>query len=165
MKNITFTAVDPEGRVHTRTTQSRAYTHTVVALPNEAKTIAWVTSKEQRLQDENNFAHYAAYLDGTSEFLPRNLWEHDDAKFEARVKKGIANAVERLAGASTAQEYADMRMKAVLERIADMKSNGFYDTYQSYGWCGRLDLAHKLKAKLEGQSWLRVTILEAVKKC
>lgn len=154
-----FTAIDPNGTVHTRNSKSRTYTHMVVGLPSCLVALRSAISSNFRKLNKSNFYYHKALADGTSKFLTKSGWE-DDAQHAARCDREIKQATDFLRGCTTADEYADMQMHRMINVMHKRASDGYYDTYQSLGWCGRADLAHKLKLSSENQNWIGVTIIE-----
>jgi hypothetical protein len=155
-----FTAIDPAGRTHTRNSKDRTYTHTVVGLPSPVRYTLAAMSPEMRKTHRHNFKYHAAFVDGTSKWLERKVWE-TDVHFATRTQQEIAAAKDALQGCQNAQEYENMMVDAALARIKKAMTDGFYATYQNLGWCGRHDLAQKLKITSENKGWVNVTILEA----
>jgi hypothetical protein len=155
-----FTAVDPAGLTHTRNSKDRTYTHTVVALPSSVQRTLAATSPAMRKTHRSNFVYHLNMANGTSKWLERTLWETEVSHI-TRTKQEIAKAQNALRGCQTAQEYENMMVDADLARIKKAMTDGFYATYQNIGWCGRLDLAQKLKTTSENKGWVGVTILEA----
>ena len=155
-----FTAIDPNGVTHTRTSKTRTYTHTVVGRPSSVAATLRVTSKGVRALHRKNFAYHDAIAKGTSQWLERSRWETEE-KYAQRRADDIAKSVNELNGCDTAQDYENMLVNAALEGIRHSTARGYYDKYHSLGWCGRADLAAKLKIKSENRRWVDVTILEA----
>lgn len=153
----TFTAIDPNGTAHTRTSETRIYTHTVVGLPSLQRAILYTISKENRKSFVDSYPHFAAYLDGTSRWLKKHDWE-TDAKYDGRVAYEIARSEKELNGATCADEYGQMKIDAKLANLRKLEAEGYYNKYQNMGWCGRADLAAKLAAKKT--SLICITVLE-----
>lgn len=156
-----FTAIDPAGKTHTRTSKSRTYTHTVFALPSSVTAFLWANSKEARKSHRENFAYYAEMANGTSSFLDKRFYETAEQNAERRAN-AMESAVKTLGGCQIAQEYEAMLVRRDLERIQKQREEGYYDTYQNMGWCGRADLAQKLKTTTENRNhaWVNVTVVE-----
>jgi hypothetical protein len=155
-----FTAIDPAGLTHIRNSKDRTYTHTVVALPSSVRYTLSAMSPEMRKAHRHNFKYHAAFADGTSQWLERKVWE-TEVQHLTRTQQEIARSKSALQGCETAQEYENMMVDAALARIKKAMTDGFYATYQNLGWCGRHDLAQKLKIASENKGWVNVTILEA----
>lgn len=155
-----FTAIDPAGLTHTRNSKDRTYTHTVVALPSSVRYTLAAMSPEMRKNHRSDFKYHAAFADGTSKWLERKVWE-TELQYLTRTQQEIARSKNALQGCETAQEYENMMVDADLAKIREGMANGYYATYQNLGWCGRLDLAQKLKTTSENKGWIGVTILEA----
>lgn len=162
MPSTTFLATDPNGVVHKRTSQNRQYTHTVVARPSKAWAINVVTSKEMHRNHISNFSHYSSYLDGTSRFLERRTWQ-SERQHQESVARDLERAREALQGDMDVNTYIARKDREALDAIEQNDKVGFYNAYSNLGWCGSLNLAHKLASKQKGY-WVDVTILEAVKK-
>ena len=148
----TFTAVDPNGVTHTRNSKARTYTHMVVGRPSSVAHTLMVTSKEVRALHRKNFAYHDAMAKGTSRWLNGLTADYRDVE--------IANAKHHLNGCETAQDYETMMVNAALEPIRHNMARGYYDKYQDLGWCGRPDLAAKLKVTSQNRKWVDVTILQ-----
>lgn len=155
-----FTAVDPVGATHTRTSKNRVYTHTVVGLPSSVRHTLQATDTALRSLHRSNFLYHLNMANGTSKWLERKPWE-TDVQFATRTQQQIASSANALQGCNNAQEYEAMLVNAALERIRHDMARGFYSTYQNLGWCGRHDLAVKHKTASENRGWIGVTILEA----
>ena len=125
MPRTTYTAIDPAGRTHTRTTASRSYTHTVVSKRSYQAALADAQSKQSYDMDLRNFKFYAENAD-----------RHP----------------ERVAG-HTPESYAEAQRAARVASVEAQKAKGFFDEYVNWGWCGRADLALKLLAKAQGSTW------------
>ncbi len=152
MPSTSYFAIDPCGVTHTRTSATRLYTHTVVALPSAQNAILSAKSPGMRAHHKRNFSYYADKVRGTSRWLQRNSWESEE-KHNARVLAESEAAEAELDGCDTADQYADMLIAATLARIADATRAGHFEAYQNMGWCGRADLAAKLAAKTQGQAY------------
>lgn len=155
----TFTAIDPNGKTHTRTSKTRTYTHTVVGLPSSTKATLAAMSPEARKLHRSNFKYHMAFVDGTSTWLAKKDWE-GDAQHKVRVEVEIEHAAIELDGCETAQDYENMKIVQAHRGIREAMARGYYDTYQNLGWCGRADLAAKLKTTSENRGWVNVTILQ-----
>lgn len=156
-----FTAIDPAGLTHARNSKDRTYTHTVVGLPSSVKATLNAMSPEARKVHRSNFKYHAAFANGTSKWLERKGWE-TEVQYMTRTQQEIARSRDALRGCKTAQEYEAMMVDAALARIKQLMADGYYSTYQNLGWCGRHDLAGKLKTSSENKGWVSVTILEAL---
>ena len=155
----TFTAIDPNGKTHTRTSKTRTYTHTVVGLPSSTKATLAAMSPEMKAYHRSEFKFRMGFLDGTSKWLTKRDWESEEQYLE-RSQRDREKAAIELDGCETAQDYENMKIVQAHRRIREKMAAGYYDTYQNFGWCGRPDLAAKLKARMEGLGYLNVTILQ-----
>ena len=156
-----FTAIDPAGKTHTRTSKTRTYTHTVFALPSSVTAVLWANSKEARKMHRENFAYYSEMASGKSSFLDKRSYETAEQNADRRAN-AMENAVKTLGGCKSAQDYEYMMVARDLDGIQKQRIAGYYDTYQNMGWCGRADLAQKLKTRMENQNhaWTNVTVVE-----
>jgi len=157
----TFTAIDPAGKTHTRTSKTRTYTHTVFALPSSVTAVLWASSKEARRRHREDFAYYTEMASGKSSFLDKRFYETVEQNAERRAS-AMESAVKKLNGCKSAQDYEYMMVARDLDGIQKQRLAGYYDTYQNMGWCGRADLAQKLKTTTENRNhaWVSVTIVE-----
>jgi hypothetical protein len=146
MPKIKYTAVDANGRVHTRSS-ARTYTHMVAVRPSYGYALGRAKLVER--VSRSNFDYYTEIVEGRG-----------DARW-----CDVATATEKLLGATSFTDYvAKFIAKAVAKVEAD-KAAGHYDSFGSAGWCGRPDLADKLAAKERGEPWnAEVVILPAVAK-
>ena len=153
-------AICPNGDKVTRTSKTRTYSHVVVARRSYAHDLACAERAGSSDVTASNFAYYRAYLDGTSKFLARKPWQ-SDADYAKAVAYDIARATEALAGCETLEAYrAHLRAEA-LDRVAERKASGYYDTFGVLGWSSRLDLAQKVAQAETSPRYDDVTILEA----
>jgi hypothetical protein len=152
-----FFAAAPDGSIHTRTSKTRQYTHTVLARHNYAHDLALADSI--RAVDANNFRYYFALAAGTHEHLRPVAWRTAEQN-EAERARSMAQAVEQMRGCQTAVEYQLAQRADRLARLAECKADGYYDQWVDLGWCGRLDLAHKLVASKRGY-YTDITVVEA----
>jgi hypothetical protein len=155
-----FTAIDPAGLTHTRNSKDRTYTHTVVGLPSSVKRTLAATSQVMRKLHRDNFLYHLNMANGTSKWLGRNSWE-TEVQYLTRNQQEIARSKDALRGCQNAQEYEAMLVDTDLLAIKREMECGYYATYQNLGWCGRHDLAQKLKIASDNKGWVGVTILEA----
>ena len=156
-----FTAVDPAGIVHKRTSQNRVYSHTVVGRRSFNANLK--AAQEGHIPTErSNFKFYMAYVNGTSEYLAKKSWENEE-QHKRRVDDEVARAVSALAGTTTFEQYRAMLRENAIARVMKAQREGQYDKYVNLGWCGRLDLAQKLASGSLAKNYEDVRILEAVK--
>lgn len=167
-KRIIFTAIDPNGTVHTRTSDRREYTHTVVYQHDKAALMAYATGSDWTKSDGNNFDYRRECAAGThpnvtkvtpadkfhSSYTAEKIAEFQQAQREMNAKI-IADAKVETDGKTREQYIAERQA----ERVARVEAEDF-TIWHNAGWCGRLDLAQKLAAK-SAYAWVRSTILEA----
>ena len=158
MAKAIFTATDPNGAIHKRTSAKREYTHTVVYQEDKAAYVAAATSPASRKQHEKNAQYYLDCI-ANGEHLNLMTFAHyvDD---EAAHARDVEEAVKRLDGATTAAEFAEARIAEDLERYETID----WSKWINAGWCGRLDLAQKLAASTGSMSRVSAfKVLEATK--
>lgn len=139
MPKTTFTATDPNGFEHKRTSDRRSYTHTVVYRRSEKDYVEQAIANH-RLNVSTGEWLLACVANGKHASL---MGFKHYAEDEARHAADVVDSVEKLGGAKNAVEYAD---KLVTEHVAELKKRD-WNTYWNAGWCGRRDLAEKLAAK------------------
>ncbi|WP_172373350.1 hypothetical protein [Mesorhizobium sp. NZP2234] len=153
MPKTIYTAIDPAGVEHKRTTADRTYTHTVVYQRSKVAAVEAATTKSARGFHAKNGQYYLDCIrDGRHENLMS--FEHYRADTD-RQARDVAEAIGNLAGATTAAEYAEAKVAAHLARIEATD----WTIWHNLGWCGRHDLARKLAAKTSG-----AVILPAIQK-
>lgn len=152
MPKTTFTVTDPNGKTHKRTSENRTYTHAVIARPSYECAIKHLDNKRAEQNTRSNFEYHLGFANGTSRWLTKNTWETEQ-QHQERAAREIARSVEELNGSKTADEYVAMVRKQHLDRIEEARAKGFYDTFTCVGWCGRLDLAHKLASTTSGNDY------------
>ena len=153
-KNI-FTAVDPQGRTHKRST-ARAYAYTVV-------TKQGVASIERQAPDLVAVAKDAARSYDVLVAQSKGIHQKADLwRGEAALKFFQDFAIKHLADGST-------RESGVADAVANARkwydlrvADGRHLHYENAGWCSRLDLAQKLAATFIGYE--DVQILPATQK-
>lgn len=159
MAKTTHIARDRNGFEHRRASQSRVYSHTVVARPSYRA--ALMLAAEIDKTDRGNFAYHHDLATKGERDLGRGMVTRLDS-FGRDPEVERAKHIAELAGAATAEEYATAKRDARVAKIEELKAKGYYDAFQNLGWCGRLDLAQKLAAKEGGSAyWEEVTILPA----
>lgn len=152
--------IDAAGAKHTRTSQNRKYSHTVVYQDSYEHAKAMAVSKDWRTRDRNNFDFYMKWVNGSSEYITKKSWESDEQHAE-RIARETANATERLNGCRDVDGYLAMQQAQRLADVEQKKAEGGFDQWCNAGWCGRRDLAEKLAAQWTGPAYRNTTILEA----
>jgi hypothetical protein len=156
------TAQLPDGKIAKRTSLNRVYTHCVASLPCPA--YAMRQAEDEKLDRHghhaSNFAHFRAFIDGTSHFLERKKWQtkeewlsHNEHQVE-RAKKGLN-------GCETVEDYIAMKHREAVERVQSGIDAGDYDKWSVEGWNGRLELARQLQASTLSPRYREVRIIEA----
>lgn len=171
MPKTKFTATDPAGVIHTRTTE-RTYEYTVVTLPCYEGDVAFYASESWDKSEAKNFRYYRQIAAGNDPY-PARQWRDDPARFtaeeiaeslahaEAENAKRLADAIEKVAGHADAASYCAGQRAKRLAAVEQRKAEGYYQIWQNAGWCGRLDLASKLAQKCSGSRTAAVQILPA----
>lgn len=156
------TATDANGTVHTRNSENRVYTHCVaVRFSYEA---ALKSAQKTYKGDASNYAHYKAYIDGTSEFLVKPSYCTDE-HHAVECARAIANAKANIGDAKSLEEYTANNVAKAVAAVEKSKASGYYDAWQVIGWNSRRDLAEKEAARQRARdSVAEVQILEAVLK-
>ena len=158
-KKTLHAATDPDGGVHKRTSQSRVYTHTVVACPSYRNALSWA----QQILDVDRKNFYFSHAMATKgEYLSAGnrpvvlLTVRDEAD-----RQRHENSLE---GCPDADTYAVLKRDQRIAKVTMLKAEGYYDRFVSLGWTGRRDLADKLAAKARASGyWENITILKAVR--
>lgn len=156
-------AILPDGSVAKRTSKNRVYTHCVAVRGSWG--YAMSTAKTPLRSDPDNFRFHKAIVDGTSEFLGPRDWEKTPEQL-ARRERDDAASIERskveLNGCTDAESYVAMKVAERVAKVEKRKAEGGYDKWSVEGWNGRLDLAQKLAAQMNGKAYIaEVRIIEA----
>lgn len=161
-----FHAVDPRGVVHTRTSKTKVYSHTVVEkLGRVYAAVALAHSlADMKKQAPKDYAFYQSMVDRSWHYVGGKVG--GELRFptitdEASMAKESAEYADRLAGRSL-EQFVEDKLQAVRDHYDAQIDKGFYDCWHNKGWCSRLDLAQKLAAQ---SGWLgrpeATAILEA----
>lgn len=164
-RRTTFTAIDPNGTTHTRTSDARTYTHTVVYQRSKAE--ALTSAKSGAEYDGRNYDYDVAKANGTHphvNYVAAASAYHSSYSAEhiAKAQENQRNENARLIAAATAIVEAFPTKEAyvaamVAGRIADVEATDF-TIWHNLGWCGRPDLAAKLAAKTPGAVILKAEV-------
>jgi hypothetical protein len=133
------TATAPNGQTFTRNSKGRTYSHAILALHSEARSLRNVDAPGHTKIDR-----------GAYEYLSRDVWHSNGFTYGA-YGKGPALALGRrfkdaaafLAAFPTEAEFLAARRA---ERLADHEqavADGEFDQWVCLGWTGRPDLADK----------------------
>lgn len=147
-KPITFTATDPAGRVHKRTSKSRIYTHTVVyrlGAPYGDRVLAEELAY-MRQQAPKDHAFHRSVIDRSWFYVGGKIggrlrWDHITE--EDMVRRGAEHEAH-LAGLDVAA-YTERRLEEIRANHEAKVTKGYYTSWHNAGWCGSLRLACKLK--------------------
>lgn len=151
MPKTTFVAVDPNQVAHTRTSQSRTYTHCIVVRLSEPYARRMAEEAGSGGIVASNFAHYQALIAGTSSFSAKGSWETDEYH-QARVASDIDRAKQHLKGAETLAEYrARLRYDAIQAHVEAVAA-GRFTQYSAVAWAGRPDLAEAQVRQYTGKA-------------
>lgn len=139
MAKSVFTAVDPQGVEHKRTSENRVYTHTVVVKYGQAYAARKLVAARQHViqQAPEDYAFHQSMADGTWYTVqhPQFIDQKNDAE--------AARHADEIAGL-TVEGYIAKRLKEVEAEHVTKLESGEYDRYWNAGWCSRHDLAQKL---------------------
>lgn len=153
MTKTYYTAIDPKGVAHKRSTDRRTYTHTVVALPSYDHYLQAARSPDWAKQDRRNFEYETLIATG------RDPYPYGHIEKQAE-REATAKAI--VAAHATAEDYVAAEQAKRIAHVEAQKAKGVFDTYVNQGWCGRPDLAAKLQANCQqGGRYVRAAILEA----
>lgn len=153
---INYIATDANGLTHTRSTKSRSYTHMVVIKRSYDAAIAAASDRHWAKTDASNFDYYLRIAEGRSSHYPSTRYcpqypeRYDAAAIadeEARLSASDAAKVveaKAVVEGHTVASYVAQQLAKRLARVEALKAEGYYDRWCDAGWCGRLDLAHKL---------------------
>lgn len=158
-KGTTYTVTDPNGTTHKRTTQNRTYTHAVLYRASYERDMAYADSDHAVDGDNWEFAGRMVAWGGVYGGQHNRREYHTDEEIAGQVAKYTAL---RDAATDRADAIAQARAKRVAT-VHQRRTDGYYDLYRVEGWCGRIDLAQKSAAKMQGRGFKDVLILEAVK--
>jgi len=166
MPNV-FQAIDPNGVTHTRSSENRIYTHTVVSRFNTAKELQRVQSPAAEKYHASDYKFYGDVIAGkhkrTRYQLRDKTPEESEAYYAMIDADAVANAVKHIGDARNLREFV---LAAVAANVAEIerraRETDYFTKYTNGGWCGRYDLAVKLAGKRTRDDFLDVTILEAV---
>lgn len=151
-----FYVVDPQGKVHTRSSMGRTYTHTVVVRPGRAKVDRYFAKVEPTAQAAGE--SYDRTVDESKGIFPnREQWRGPKALqgWQDFAIKYLAEDAVYSRGRDAVIEKARAH---ALKIAQDYEASGSWDRYANAGWCGRPDLAQKLAAQQTGE---QVVILDA----
>lgn len=172
MGKANYTAQDPQGVIHKRSTTSRAYTHTVVGKRSYELAMRRARSTQWAKSDARDYAYEVQISEGNDP-VPAINW---DARYPAgktaeqiaasQLRADAANEkrfelAKARVGNHTVQSWCEARQAeriAVVEKDAEQ---GYYEVFVNLGWCGRRDLADKLAAKARTDGYDIVTVLLA----
>ena len=158
-KKIKLTVTLPDGTVDDRTT-ARTYTHAVYMRTDLVAVRADLA--QPRKYDRENYAHHVKQLEvgvGNSyQYAPKGCKPFTVTVDQARVD----TALERLGNCATVEEFIAQEIAARLAKH-DAECNGAtVSGYLLCGWCGRPDLAEKLRAKTAGERFTHDVVICAV---
>lgn len=159
MTNLHIARID--GQIFDRTS-NRAYSHILVGKRSLDDAMLQAERAGLARYVADNYEYYREYLDGTSRYLERKSWERDDAAFEARVARDLAQAEKALEGCETLGDYREKLRAAAIAAVQSGKAKGEYDTWNDLGWASRLDLATKNLGTYASKSqWKNLRVIPA----
>ncbi len=167
-----FTATDAAGVVHTRTSDNRTYSHTVVVLPSYEFDLARANRADLK-SEARTFAYYQAIAAGNDPYPGRCFRSEsrgdsaesiaeEQARVAAENAKRVADAQAVVAATPTAEAYSAAEKAKRVAHVEQYMAAGYFETWQNVGWCGRRDLAASLARKMTNPQHAKVETLEAV---
>lgn len=146
-KKHTYKVTLPGGEVITRTT-ARTYTHVVVFKYDAAKREAHDTSKAWLKTEASNHAYYSK---NAADVNAGVYGAPEPSEYAYRTEGRAKTYEEAKAWTAKYPTVADYSAACLASRRA--YSASVLNKWQIAGWCGRLDLAHKVKTSdLAGES-------------
>jgi len=150
-----YHAIDAAGGIHTRSSKSRSYTHTVVVRPSYENALLFAQSKDWTKTDRRNLEYYDTIAQGRDPYPRQNYMANhperwtpeqiaeEQVRVDAENAKRVEDAIATVANRSVEQWLAD-KLQERLDIVEKQRAAGYYDSWHNAGWCGRLDLAQKL---------------------
>ncbi|MDX0267663.1 hypothetical protein GOC13_07450 [Sinorhizobium meliloti] len=163
MAKKTYIVTDPKGVQHTRKTD-RVYTHAVVA--QRSFDHDFCNAAALWPVDANNFEYSQKIVASNGECSALKIYPTYDAAAVERIHTENANRLERATVEvelhKTARAYQEAKAKERVANVNDKRAKGFYDQWFVLGFCGRRDLAEKLRASnLNGGYYAEAVIIDA----
>jgi hypothetical protein len=140
MANI-HTAADPAGKIHTRTSRDRTYTHLIVGLPSYTDALRYAQNHQASKSD---FDYYTAKL------TEAGAWP-----------QAVEHCRQRLAGHTNFEAWAAAEKADHLARVEARKAEGYYNTWQPLAWAGSLRLAQNQVNAHHKPCWADVQMVPA----
>lgn len=150
--------IDPNGVKHTRTSQHRKYTHCVIVRDGYELALARAKSGHWNTNYLSNFNYYVSLAAGTHDHSKPWAWEKLEEAAD-RIAKQRAKAQKQIAGIATPAQYLQKLIAEDIAAVEKQKTEGKYEKFGVYGWCGRADLAEKLAAKCRSLGSFDVVII------
>jgi hypothetical protein len=134
-----FFVIDPQGKVHTRSSKDRVYTHTVlsyikpVTYQDQIDAVDWAVSNSSD-----------SYWQSMKHIADTGVLDHlPDFDVERRVQE----ARNFIAKNPSLELYMARIGANALANFDAKVASGHFDRWVNLGWNGRLDLAQKLQAQ------------------
>jgi len=151
-----FTAIDPQGTVHKRTSQNRSYAFTVVVLSGAAM-LERARPDAAKIKQQNDASWDRIENEAKGIFPKSEQWRGEKA-----LAGWQAFSIEWMQTHTREGELAEAIANAE-KRYAARVAGGADLRYHNVGWCSRRDLAEKLANTYRVHNHEDVRILEAVK--
>ena len=134
-------------------TSARHYTHMVIARPSHRYDV-WAAEQPKRWKIMGENFDYAHSVIAAGKRPGARYAGWSDAEFADLCAAHVAEAVKAVRGfrADQRAEYVAKLQEEALAAIEAKRKAGHYMTFEAIGWCGRADLAQKLKATTEGRA-------------
>lgn len=140
----------------TRRSKSRRYSHLVIALPS--REVAFRFANALHDGDAASWQYYWEFYSSPQHHS--YSWTNGDRAMDDTYS--FNSAEEFLAVFPTAATFQAYQRSRRLDKFELREAGGEFTTYVPMGWCGRRDLADKLRAKTAASPyWLDVRVLEA----
>jgi hypothetical protein len=153
------TALDRNGKAHKRNSANRVYSHAIIARRSYEHAVA--RANDVGRLERSNYSFYAAFLDGSSEFLVKPAYRSEE-QHAAYCAEKIEIARKALEGCDSMAAYCEMCRLDYVAAVEGQKARGYFDELICLGWCGRRDLAEKSAARYRANPYYaEVMIAEA----
>lgn len=137
---IKHIAVDPDGRVHSRTGKERVYSHCVAVLPNYA--VAFANAQKVYAFYRQRYQFLRSVIDGTADMAHTTTLGSTDA-IDARNEWFLGRAKAHLNGAKNYDEYASNLISENIRRVEALRVEGYYERWSITTWNALRDHAEK----------------------
>lgn len=141
-----------------RTAADRVYTHVVIGQRDIEAANRFAYGYEGTKTDASNFAHYRAFLDGTSQFLQPVAWR-SPAEQEAYNANAIENARKHLGGAETLEAYIAVERDRMIAKFEEAAASDAFEM-KALQWSMSAANAYKAVGGFQ-KHYINVRVIEA----